>query len=140
MLDYDSLLRQNFSFFCEVSIREIYSFGTAVKNQIRKICDQSCISLKRVIYKKLVLNSSQVTIGIQYTTVLITIENKRQIKKVGAEARPKFRKKKSVYTRKQSARIVKVDFYIGRNDLPNLLQCHELKRNSDVIGLVSIRS
>ena len=35
MLDYGSACCQSF-LFCEISIREIYGFGTAVKNQIRK--------------------------------------------------------------------------------------------------------
>ena len=57
MLDYDSVCCQNLLFVRELSIREIYSFGNEVKNQMRKICHQNCISLKRVIYKKLVLNA-----------------------------------------------------------------------------------
>ena len=57
MLDYDSVCCQNPVFVRELSIREIYSFGNEVKNQMRKICHQNCISLKTVIYKKLVLNT-----------------------------------------------------------------------------------
>ena len=57
MLDYDSVCCQNFRIVCEVSIRETYSFGTEIKNKMRKICHQSFISLKKVIYKKLVLSA-----------------------------------------------------------------------------------